>query len=169
LTSRPPFPDSLPRRLQFWVSLSFCALLAFSAQAAELAVGDAVPAFTARDQFGKEFKFEAGLRFLLLGFDRGASKEANRKLAELGPGWLEKTNAAYVLDIHTMPGVARFFALPKMRKFPQRIVLGEDEAMLSPFSRKPEKMTVLVLTSAGKIQEIRYWDPATEEIGSVLK
>ena len=82
-------------------------------QADELKVGDAVPVFSARDQFGKEFKLAAGLRFLLVGFDMGAGKAANLKLADLGAGWLENHGAAYVLDIHTMPGIARVFALPK--------------------------------------------------------
>ena len=63
-------------------------------QADELKVGDAVPVFSARDQFGKEFKLAAGLRFLLVGFDMGAGKAANLKLADLGAGWLENHGAA---------------------------------------------------------------------------
>ena len=102
----------------------------WTARAAELAVGDAVPAFSAKDQFGKEFKFAPGLRFLVLGFEMGAAKQANLKLAGLGGGWLEKRGAVYVMDIHTMPAVARLFALPKMRKYPQRIVLAEAEGLL---------------------------------------
>lgn len=146
----------------------FCAALAPSLQASELKVGDPVPGFAAKDQFGKQFKFEAGLRFLLLGFDMGAGKAANLKLSELGPGWLEKHGAAYVLDIHAMPAIARVFALPKMRKYPHRIILAEAESLLAPFPRQPDRITVLVLTSRGKIGEIRYWNPASEALGSRL-
>jgi len=134
--SRPRIPTSSPCRLLTLIVVIFCVLLAVSAPAGELVVGDAVPPFAAKDQFGKEFKLEPGLHCLMLGFDMNASKEANVKLSELGAGWLEKTNAAYVLDIHTMPAVARFFALPKMRKYLQRIVLGDDAAMLAPFPRQ---------------------------------
>jgi hypothetical protein len=137
--------------------------------AAELAVGDPVPAFSAKDQFGKEFQMRAGLRYLILGFEMSASKAANGRLAALGAGWLEQQQAAYVLDIHTMPAVARFFALPKMRKYPQRIVLGEDGKLLAAFPRKPDRITVLRLTPEGKIQEIRYWNAATDAPGMVLK
>ncbi len=140
-----------------------------SGRASELAVGDVIPAFSAKDQFGKEFKPEAGLRFLLLGFEMSVSKTANLKLADLGAGWLEKHSAAYVLDIHTMPGVARLFAFPKLRKYPHRIVLGDDEKMLAAFPRQPEKITVLVLTPAGKISEIRWWNPATEPLAAILR
>jgi hypothetical protein len=151
------------------VALVLGAVIAGSAQAAPLAVGDAVPAFSAKDQFGKDFKFEPGLHFLLLGFDMGASKSANLKLSDLGAGWLEKQNAAYVLDIHTMPGIARVFAFPKMRKYPHRIILGDDANLLAPFPRQDGRITVLVLTPDGKICEIRYWNPATEMLGTVLK
>jgi hypothetical protein len=98
----------------------------------------------------------------------GASKAANLKLAELGPGWLEKQGAVYVLDIHTMPAIARVFALPKMRKYPQRIILADAESLLAPFPRQPERVTVLVLTPAGKLKEIRYWNPASEALATQL-
>jgi hypothetical protein len=114
----------------------------------------------AQDQFGKEFKFAAGLHFLLLGFDMDTGKAANLKLADLGPGWLEKQGAAYVLDVHTMPAIiARVFALPKMRKYPHRIILAQAESLLAPFPRQPDSITVLVLTAEGKIKEIHYWNP----------
>jgi hypothetical protein len=150
------------------MAILFSAALVFAAPAGELAVGDPVPAFSANDQFGKEFKFEAGLRYLLFGFDMDTSKAANLKLADLGAGWLEKHGAAYLLDIHTMPAIARFFAFPKMRKYPQRIILGDDENMLAPYPRQPARITVLVQTPNGKIQEIRYWNPTTEAPGEIL-
>jgi len=125
-----------------------------------LAVGGAVPPFAAKDQFGKEFKFTPGLHFLLVGFDMNAGKLANHKFADLGPGWLEQHGAVYVLDIHTMPAVARLFALPKMRKYPHRIILAETATLLAPFPHQPEKITILELTPAGTIRAIRYWDPA---------
>jgi hypothetical protein len=106
---------------------------------------------------------------LLLGFDMTTSKIANHKLADLGAGWLEKQGAAYVIDIHTMPAIGRMFALPKMRKYPQRIILGEEEKMLAPFPRQVERITVLVLAPDGKIREIRYWNPEGEVLDAILK
>lgn len=141
-----------------------CAACVLSLRAGILTVGNVVPAFSAQDQFGKDFKFAAGLKFLLLGFDMRPGKAANLKLADLGPGWLEKHRAVYVLDIHTMPGIARVFALPKMRKYPHRIILAETESLLAPFPRQPERITILLLTTDGKIKEIRYWNPATEAL-----
>ena len=156
-------------RSKRWLAVTWlCAVLTLSVHAGALSVGDAVPAFSAKDQFGKEFKFAACLHFLLLGFDMGASKAANLKLADLGPGWLEKQGAAYLADIHTMPAIARVFALPKMRKYPHRIILGDDEHLLAPFPRQPDRITVLVLAADGKIKEIRYWNPANEALATRL-
>ena len=152
-----------------WLTAAiFCVAVAVSLPAAELAVGDAIPDFSAKDQFGKEFKFAPGLKFLLLGFDMNAGKAANQKLANLGAGGLERYGAAYVMDIHTMPAVARVFALPKMRKYPHRIILAETADLLSAFPHQSEKITVLVLTPAGKIREIRYWNPITEATATVF-
>jgi len=76
----------------------FIAGLACVTCAGELAVGDCVPAFSAKDQFGKEAKLGAPTRFLLLGLDMATSKAANIKLDALKVAWLEQHQAAYVLD-----------------------------------------------------------------------
>jgi len=152
-----------------WLALLLCAAAWLRPlDAGELKVGDTVPVFSARDQFEKEFTFQAGPRFLLLGFEMGAGKAANLKLAELGSGWLEKNGGVYVLDIHTMPAIARVFALPKMRKYPHRIILAEAESLLAPFPRQPDVITVLLLTPAARIKEIRYWHPAREALATQL-
>ena len=167
------FPGTRFRSASVWRWLaalwfSTAGVLSIQAAVATLKVGDTVPMFSARDQFDKEFKFQAGPHFLLLGFDMGASKTANLKLADLGPGWLEKQGAIYVLDIHTMPAIARVFALPKMRKYPQRIILAEAASLLAPFPHQPGRITVLALTPTGKIKEIRYWNPEREALASQL-
>jgi hypothetical protein len=149
--------------------LFILAMVALAAPAGELKVGDAVPGFSAKDQFGQDFKFEPGLKYLLLGFDMGVSKSANLKLADLGAGWLEKHGAAYLLDTHTMPAIARVFALPKMRKYPHRIILGDDAAVLAPFPRQEGHITVLTLAPDGKIKEVRYWHPTDEPLAPLLK
>jgi hypothetical protein len=149
------------------IVLGFC-LVGMTAHAAQLAVGDAVPALSLKDQHGKEFDFTNGVRFLLVVKEMGAAKAANQKLAEQGAGYLEKNGAAYLMDIHSMPGIARVFALPKMRKYPQRIVLVEDATTLSAFPARPERVTVLALTPEGKIRKISYWDPAQEPVAGYL-
>ena len=148
--------------------LGFC-LQSLSACAAPLAVGDAVPAFSAKDQHGKEFVFTNGVQFLLVATERSVGTSANHKLAEQGAGFLEKCKAVYVMDIHTMPSVARLFALPKMRKYPQRIVLVETAGTLAWVPTQQGRVTVLALTSEGRIHKISYWNPDSEPVAGYLQ
>ena len=145
------------------VVLGFC-LLWVSARAAQLTVGDAVPSFSAKDQHGMKFVFTNGTQFLLVATERACGTSANHKLAHEGAGFLEKHQAVYVMDIHTMPFVARLFALPKMRKYPQRIVLVDSAETLAWVPVQPGRVTVLALNSAGRIQKISYWNPDGEPV-----
>jgi hypothetical protein len=60
------------------------------------------------------------------------------------------------------------FALPKMRKYPHRIILGDDANLLTPFPQEANKVTVLTV-SGGVVKAIRYWDPASESVVDFLK
>ena len=150
------------------VVLAFC-LPVVSAGAAQLTVGSAVPVIAAKDQHAAEFVFTNGTRFLLVATEMESAKSANRKLAEQGPGFLEKHQAAYLMDIHTMPAVARWFAFPKMRKYPQRIVLVDSAEALAAFPAQPGRVTVLALTPAGCIQTISFWNPDREPVAGYLQ
>jgi hypothetical protein len=150
------------------VVLGFC-LLEISVRAAQLTVGDAVPSISANDQHGEEFVFTNGVQFLLVAMERASGTSANHKLAEQGAGFLESRRAVYIMDIHTMPFVARLFALPKMRKYPQRIVLVETAGMLAWVPVQPGRVTVLALTSEGRIQKISYWNPDSEPVAGFLQ
>ena len=70
-----------------------------------------VPALAVNDQHGKEFVFTNSVRFLVVATEKACGTAASHKLAEQGAGFLEKHQAVYVMDIHTMPSVARVFAL----------------------------------------------------------
>ena len=148
--------------------LGFC-LLWISVYAAPLAVGDAVPAFSAKDQHGRTFTFTNGIQYLLVATEMACGRSANQKLAEPGAGFLEKQQAAFLLDIHSMPAVARVFALPKMRKYSQRIVLVESAETLAAFPAQPGRVTVLALTPAGRIRKIGFWDPALEPVSGCFQ
>ena len=64
------------------------------------------------------YTFTNGTACLLIAMDMDSAKAANQKLAAEGAGFLEKHNAVYLMDVHTMPAVGQFFALRKMREIP---------------------------------------------------
>ena len=139
------------------------------AQAAPYAVGTKVESFTAKDQHEKSFTFKpAETRFLLVSHDMETGKKANAALTALGKDYLPAKNAVYVANIHGMPGIGRMFAMPKMKKYAHRIILGDDEELIAKFPEQKDKVTVLKLTD-GKVSSIAYWNPGADPLDAVLK
>ena len=152
-----------------YLLLLFVGLFWLPAHASPLAVGDALPPIAAKDLSGKDFTLTTNVQYLLVATEMACAKAANHKLAELGSGFLEKQHAAYLMDIHTMPAVARWFAFPKMRKYPQRIVLMDSAEALAAIPVQPDCVTVLNFTAAGRIRKISYWDPAGKPVAEFLQ
>ncbi len=128
-----------------------------------LAAGDTFPVITAQDQHEKPIAIEKGVRHVMVTFSMGVGKKANKYFAGKGAGFLPQNNAILVNDIHPMPGVGRVFALPKMRKYPHRILLADEEGLLDPFPQKDDMVTVFDLDADMRITAIRFWDPESGE------
>ena len=131
--------------------------------------GDAFGELEAKDQHGEPFKFEPGIRFVLVSFDMSTGKKANQTLAAQGKDFLPKHRAVFVSNIHGMPAIGRLFALPKMRKYPHRIILADEEGLLAHYPRQEDRVTVLQLNDRGTIVRIIYWDPEKDGLDAVLK
>jgi len=123
-----------------------------------------VPVIAAPDQHGQMFNSTNGWQFLLIASEMACAKAASQKLAEQGTGFLEQHHGAYLLDIHTMPAIARFFAIPKMRKYPMRIILVDAAPTLAVFPSRPGRVTVVALTADRRVRKISYWDPQSEPV-----
>lgn len=131
--------------------------------------GDKVAAFSARDQHGVEFTLApAKTRYLLVSHDMETGKKANVALDALGKEYLGSKDAVYVANIHGMPGIGRAFAMPKMRKYAHRIILGDDAALMATFPEEKGSVTVLKLSN-GKVAMVGYWNPGTEALDAMLK
>ena len=157
------------RCVPYSVLLVLCSLLMSPVLGAEsYRVGSRVTAFTAKDQHGESFTFKPGLHYLLVSFDMPTAKQANEKLSELGKDYLPQHNAIFLADIHGMPGIGRMFALPKMRKYQHRIILGDQKGLLDPFPRKEGHITVLTLDAEAKVTEVRYWNAKKDAVEPLL-
>jgi hypothetical protein len=157
------------RRLPAVLLILVLASLGQAAGGQTLAVGDLVPVISAKDQFGTNFTLTTNLECLLVVKEMACAKSANHKLADQGAGFLEKHGAAYLMDIHTMPGIARFFAFPKLRKYPERIVLVDAAAALARFPVQDGEVTVLTLTPERRIKRISYWNPDGDPVEKLFE
>lgn len=144
--------------------LLFC-LLTLGLAAAPYRVGDTFEAFTTKDQHDRTFTYTGGSRLVIVAFAMGSGKAANGYFEDQPAGFLDQHLALFIANIHGMPGIGRAFALPKMRKYPHRILLADAEHFLARYPTEEDKLTVLTLDEAGTITAIRFIDPKKELAG----
>ncbi len=122
-------------------------------------VGDTLAPFTVNDQHEKPFTFAPGPKILLVSYVMSVGKDTNTYLAKQPATFLDDHSAIYMANIYGMPGVGRFFALPKMKKYPHRILLADDEHLLDKHPIKKDHVTLFRLDPTGKITAIEHLDP----------
>lgn len=140
-----------------------------SAIAAPYEKGQTLEPFQAKDQYDSAFTLKpTEIHFLLVSHDMETGKKANAVLTARGKDFLGAQKAVYVANIFGMPGIGRFFAIPKMKKYNHRIILADDAALIAHFPQQTGKVTVLTVVG-GKVQSIAFWTPDSEAIDGYLK
>lgn len=150
----------LPSR--FLLALLSCLTLSLRAADAELyQVGDAFSFFTVEDQHEQKVALKAGpaVQHVIVSFAMGTGKSANQYFEAKGAGFLPRNQAVFLANIYGMPGIGRVFAMPKMKKYPHRILIGDDEHLLDRFPQKPDSLTIIDLDADGIITGIRFLNP----------
>jgi hypothetical protein len=144
----------------------FCLLLALaspvlnSVGAAEIyKVGDVFETFTTNDQHEKPYTLSPDVRLIVVSYTMGVGKDANRFFEKQPVTLLADHRAVFLSNIYGMPAVGRFFALPKMRKYPHRILLADAENFLARHPQQEDKLTVFRLDEAARITAIEFVDP----------
>ncbi|CAM3126279.1 hypothetical protein [Moritella viscosa] len=124
-------------------------------------IGDAIPRFEITDQFDQVHTIKADTQNIIVAGDKDTSSIIRDFLLAQDKGFLAAHQAYYVADISGMPSlISKFFALPKMRKYPFSILLLDDSNK-DKFSKKEDHITIYTV-SEGKISEIKYIKTATE-------
>lgn len=144
--------------------LACAALVLSTALGAALAaekyrVGDTFASFTTKDQHDRSYTFEPGVRLVIVAFEMGAGKAANAFLEKQPAEFLAAQKAIFISNIHGMPGIGRVFALPKMKKYPHRILLADAADFLVRYPAQEDQLTVLTLDERGTITAIRQVNP----------
>jgi hypothetical protein len=151
------------------IALLITLSTAMIASAEAYAKGDKIDSFKANDQYDKEYEFKpATMKYLLVTHDMETGKKANAVLTTLGKDYLSDHKAAYLANIHGMPGIGRMFAIPKMKKYAHQIILGDDEKLIAKFPQEAGKVTVIGI-AGGKVQSINYWSPSEGNLDDLLK
>ena len=155
-----PLHQTFVRTVAFFTAV----LLTHVASAAPLSVGDSFPVLDGmQDQHEAAYPMPEGTRHVAVAFSMGAGKAANRYSSEQGAAYLPAEEAVFIANIYGMPGIGRLFAMPKMKKYPHRIMIADEEGLLDDFPQEDGRVTIFDLDAAGKITAIRYWGSKSEE------
>ena len=147
--------------------LIFTAILALNAAANSFSVGDTVPDITINDQFEKAHKIYANVKTVLFASDKDASDILKEYLLSKEGDILTANNAIYVADISGMPSlITKFFALPKMKKYPFSVMLLDDTNK-GNFVKEEGKIIVYTLDNL-KVLDKRSITTA-EELAEIIK
>ena len=98
------------------------------------------------DQHGEMHAIPPDTRTVVFAGDMDASKIVHALLGEREPDYLARHRAVFIADIHRMPGfVTRFIALPRMRRYPYRMLLIRDDETGGRFARREGSVTLVAL------------------------
>ncbi len=144
-------------------------LISLSIWAAPYSVGEKIEPMELVDQFGHKHHVPSMLELLIFASDKETSLIVHECLNKQNNEYLLTYKAAYIADISMMPTfVAEAFALPKMRKYPYRMLLIRDEEMGLKFPALEQKITLIRLRG-NVIQGIEYISSVNELQGAIEK
>jgi hypothetical protein len=137
-----------------------CLGLNAGAFAAELKVGDALPAISMNDQHDKPITVAADVQTLLFAIEKPPSELVNTYLMKQDKDYLTTKKAYFLADISGMPSmITKMFALPNMRQRPYSILLAHDAKEAEFMPRQKDHVTV-VKVKAGKVEKILFINDA---------
>lgn len=129
--------------------------VAFVSFANALNIGESLPTFAIQDQFEKAHTLKNDTKTIVVASGKDTSAIIKDYLLKQDGDFLTKNNAAYVADISGMPSlIAKFFALPKMKKYPFSVLLV-DEEQTKKFSKQDDKITIYKVNE-GKVTSVNY-------------
>lgn len=142
--------------------------LVFTVRAEMATVGHPFPAFSLADQHEVATSFVPGTRFVIVASDKDSSTKMNEWLQQKPADFLDQHDTVYIADIEPMPAlITRLFALPKMRKYPYRVLLARDKSFAATYPAQPGKIAVFVVEPDGVLADIQYPE-ATDAIETLI-
>jgi hypothetical protein len=149
------------------LALVLLGLAPLAGHAQSVAVNDTLTPIVLEDQHGRPGGVDAATRAVLLSRDMDGGGLVREALATDGAARLERAGAAYVADVHAMPGlVRRFIALPRMRERPYRVLLDLDGGPTARLPAEAGKATWLRLDGL-RVVEVRFLT-STDEVRAAL-
>ncbi len=117
-----------------------------AAEEAAYAVGERIPPLELDDQHGERHAVDESVKLVLFSRDMDGGDVLREAVGDQTAESLAALGAAYVADIHRMPGlVARFIAIPRMRDRPYPVLLDRDGSATARLPDAEGQATILEL------------------------
>jgi len=143
---------------------ALCSLFLFTIPASEVTggepfnLGTRIPSFTLIDQHGKEHEVNEQVRLVLFCKDKKGNDIVGDALKDTSAGYLSQHQTFFVADTSGMPRlIAKFVALPALRKRPYRVLLDPGPSVTKGFPSEKDKVTLLFLKNL-TIKAIKFVD-----------
>ena len=125
--------------------------------------GQPFPPYKVTDAFGATNTFAANTRFVIVSSEKAVSALIHDWLVAKDKDFLPAHRAEYVSDITPMPSlIASLFAIPKMKKYPYKILLARDPEFAKTYAHAEGKIALFVLDDQQGIADIRFLDAPAE-------
>jgi len=148
--------------------LLFAALPAWAEDPAELAVGDAIDAFSLEDQHGVLHAVDQNVRAIVFAREMEGGEVVKEALADVGAVLLAEAGAVYVANVSGMPAIIRrMFALPRMRKRGYPVLLDTEGAVSERFPGRDGRATLIRLDALTIVGVDQFF--AMEELQTALR
>ena len=109
-------------------------------------IGMRMPSFTLKDQHGKEHEVNEQVGLVLFCKEKKGNDIVGDALKGTGTGYLFRHQTFFVADTSGMPRlIARFVALPALRKRPYLVLLDSKPSVTKDFPSQKDKVTLFYL------------------------
>jgi len=127
-----------------------------------LGPGSVVQAFELKDQFGRVGSVNEDTKIILFSRDMEGGGVIKEALSGKDGEFLAQRQAVYVADISRMPGlIARFFAVPKMRKYSFPMLLDREGHVTAQLPDETDRATLITLKGL-RIVSVQSFSDAEE-------
>ena len=138
--------------------LLISGILFFTSFAFALNPGESLKEFSLEDQYGVESKVDKSVRYHLFAKDKKASEFIEDAFKKVDKDYFSKKNLVYVADVSGMPGfVLSWFARPKMKKYPFKVLIGEKPEVTKSLPTKKDQVSLIFLDNL-KVLTIEYFE-----------
>lgn len=127
---------------QILIIFTWMIMSQFFLFATELTQGKKLVEFPLSDQHGHDYNLLDTEKYLLISYDMKLSKKWHVYLSE-NPDFLTQNKISYITDITPMPKlITQLFAGPKMKKYPFKILLVDNDRFSSLFKNYEGKFSL---------------------------